>query len=84
MLQLSNEHNSRVASRMGQGWAAAAGMLLLSLPGTPIIYYGDEIGMHDVAVSFEETKDPVGIKFGQVRLKINLSSGLCGFSQNQF
>jgi alpha-glucosidase len=36
-------------------------MLLLTLRGTPTIYYGDEIGMRDVPIPFEEVKDPQGI-----------------------
>jgi alpha-glucosidase len=33
-------------------------MLLLTLPGTPILYAGDEIGMGDVAVPPEHARDP--------------------------
>jgi alpha-glucosidase len=34
-------------------------MLLLTLPGTPVLYYGDEIGMTDVPVGPEQVRDPV-------------------------
>jgi alpha-glucosidase len=33
-------------------------MLLLTLRGTPTIYYGDEIGMHDVEIPPERIQDP--------------------------
>ena len=33
-------------------------MLLLTLRGTPFIYYGDEIGMEDVPVPEEQAQDP--------------------------
>jgi alpha-glucosidase len=33
-------------------------MLLLTLRGTPTMYYGDEIGMHDVRISPERVRDP--------------------------
>ena len=33
-------------------------MLLLTLRGTPTIYYGDEIGMHDVPIPPERVQDP--------------------------
>ena len=42
---LGNHDRSRVASRVGFGQARVAAMLLLTLRGTPILYYGDEIGM---------------------------------------
>ena len=34
--------------------------LLLTLRGTPFIYYGDEIGMRDLHVSRSDLQDPVG------------------------
>jgi alpha-glucosidase len=36
-------------------------MLLLTLRGTPTIYYGDEIGMRDVPIPLEEVQDPQGL-----------------------
>jgi alpha-glucosidase len=33
-------------------------MLLLTLRGTPTLYYGDEIGMHQVTVAPHEVRDP--------------------------
>ena len=33
-------------------------MLLLILRGTPTIYYGDEIGMHHVAIAPDQVRDP--------------------------
>jgi alpha-glucosidase len=33
-------------------------MLLLTLRGTPTMYYGDEIGMHDVPIPRERVQDP--------------------------
>ena len=33
-------------------------MLLLTLRGTPTLYYGDELGMHDVAIPPERVQDP--------------------------
>jgi alpha-glucosidase len=54
---LSNHDRSRVASRVGAAQARVAAMLLLTLRGTPIVYYGDEIGMTDVPV--DVPRDPV-------------------------
>lgn len=49
---------ARIASRAGESQAPIAAMLLLSLPGTPTIYYGDEIGMTSVEIPREEIQDP--------------------------
>ncbi len=48
---LGNHDRPRVASRIGAAQAPAAAMLLTTLRGTPTLYYGDEIGMEDVAIS---------------------------------
>jgi len=34
-----------VASRVGELYVRALNMLLLTLPGTPLTYYGEELGM---------------------------------------
>jgi glycosidase len=36
--------------------------MLLTLRGTPLLYYGDEIGMPEVDVPRERLKDPVGVR----------------------
>jgi alpha-glucosidase len=57
---LGNHDKSRLASRIGPEQARVAAMLLLTLRGTPTIYYGEEIGMHDVEVPVEMRQDPQG------------------------
>lgn len=57
---LGNHDKPRVASRVGPAQARVAALLLLTLRGTPTIYNGDEIGMQDVAVPPEQTRDPAG------------------------
>jgi alpha-glucosidase len=47
---LGNHDRSRLASRYGQEAARTAAMLLLTARGTPLLYYGDELGMEDVDV----------------------------------
>ena len=47
---------------MGARQARVAAMLLLTLRGTPTIYYGDEIGMHDAEVPAELQRDPAGLR----------------------
>src|SRR5206468_4749209 len=50
-----------ITSRIGQQQARVAAMMLLTLRGTPTWYYGDEIGMKDVPIPFEEVQDPQGL-----------------------
>ncbi|XP_076447118.1 alpha-glucosidase-like [Babylonia areolata] len=64
---LSNHDNHRAASRMGQQYVDALNLLLLTLRGTPTTYYGDEIGMEDIFVSYNDTQDPAGINYGPDR-----------------
>ena len=40
--------------------ARLAALMLLTLRGTPFLYYGEEIGMHDVQIPRERVCDPVG------------------------
>ena len=47
----------------GQQRARVAAMMLLTLRGTPFFYYGEEIGMRDVAVPSDRICDPVGKRF---------------------
>jgi alpha-glucosidase len=58
---LGNHDQSRIASRAGATQGRVAAMLLLTLRGTPTIYYGDEIGMTDVVVPPDRRVDPAGI-----------------------
>ncbi|SDL15817.1 alpha-glucosidase [Salinimicrobium catena] len=55
---LGNHDKSRVATRVGKEQARIAAMLLLTLRGTPTIYYGDELGMEDVNIPENKIKDP--------------------------
>jgi alpha-glucosidase len=55
---LGNHDKPRIASRVGDAQARVAAVLLLTLRGTPTMYYGDEIGMHDVPIPFDEVRDP--------------------------
>jgi alpha-glucosidase len=55
---LGNHDRPRVASRVGTDQARVAAMLLLTLRGTPTLYYGDEIGMQQVAIAPDQVRDP--------------------------
>jgi alpha-glucosidase len=55
---LGNHDNTRIATRIGSRQAWTAAMLLLTLPGTLTMYYGEEIGMTNVPIPPEEVQDP--------------------------
>ena len=55
---LGNHDQHRIASRIGREQARVAAMMLLTLRGTPTLYYGDEIGMHDVPIPPDRVMDP--------------------------
>jgi alpha-glucosidase len=57
---LGNHDEIRIASRLGPKQTGIAAMLLLTLRGTPFLYYGDEIGMREAVISEEERRDPWG------------------------
>lgn len=57
-----NHDRSRIASRIGSAQAGVAAMLLLTLRGTPILYYGEELGMCDIPIPPTQVQDPVALR----------------------
>jgi alpha-glucosidase len=63
---LSNHDQSRQASRLSasahiddtDAVAKAAAVVLLSIRGTPYLYYGEELGLRDVEIPVDEIIDP--------------------------
>jgi alpha-glucosidase len=67
---LGNHDRPRIASRVGERQARVAAMLLLTMRGTPTIYYGDELGLADVEIPRSHVQDPrelrePGLGFGR-------------------
>jgi len=66
-LVLNNHDIERSRDRLGgdpEPVARALAMLLLTLRGSPFLYYGEEIGMHtQPPATFDEVRDPVGRTF---------------------
>lgn len=64
---MSNHDLPRAASRYTKGedddQAKIAITLLLTLRGTPFMYYGEEIGMRDIRLPRHEILDPAGKKY---------------------
>lgn len=57
-LVIGSHDEPRLASRWGEQQARVAAIMLLTLRGTPIIYYGDEIGMLDAENAGLDPQDP--------------------------
>jgi len=55
---LGNHDRPRIATKHGQAQARVAAMLLLTLRGTPTLYYGDELGLSDVTIPVAQVLDP--------------------------
>ena len=55
---LGNHDQKRIATRVGSAEARVAAMLLLTLRGTPTLYYGDELGLQDVPIPSDRVQDP--------------------------
>lgn len=59
---LGNHDRPRLAARIGERQARIAAMLLLTLRGTPTLYYGDEIGLPQVEIPAGRVHDPVALR----------------------
>jgi alpha-glucosidase len=67
---LGNHDQPRLASRFGgQSQARLAAMLILTLRGTPTLYYGDELGMENGLIPPEKIQDPQGRNLGAERTR---------------
>ncbi|XP_044018106.1 alpha-glucosidase-like [Aphidius gifuensis] len=64
---VGNHDKFRVATRFGPKRADQLTMIATILPGVAIIYNGDEIGMENNIISWEETVDPAGCNAGPER-----------------
>ena len=62
---LGNHDEPRVASRIGEAQARVAAMLMMTLRGTPFVYYGDEIGLPNTPITDDGLRDPVSATLGQ-------------------
>jgi alpha-glucosidase len=88
---LGNHDRPRVAARVGEAQTRVAAMLLLTLRGTPTIYYGDEIGVGDVEIPADRVQDPrelrePGIGLGRDPVRTPMAwdgSPQAGFSSGQ-
>ena len=67
---LGNHDQPRLATRFGgQPQARLAAMMLLTLRGTPTLYYGDELGLENGIIPPEKIQDPQGKNLGAERTR---------------
>ncbi|CAB3230468.1 unnamed protein product [Arctia plantaginis] len=57
---VGNHDNSRMATRYGSSLVDGINMIVLLLPGVGVTYMGEELGLVDGYVSWEDTVDPSG------------------------
>lgn len=57
-----NHDQPRLASRVGSEQARLIALMQLCLPGLPVVYYGDELGMENGVIRPEEVQDPVELR----------------------
>lgn len=55
---LGNHDRPRSATKRGAAQARVAAMLLLTLRGTPTLYYGDELGLENGVIPLDRVRDP--------------------------
>lgn len=67
---VGNHDNHRAASRFGRNRVDQLNMMAAILPGITIIYNGDEIGMEDTWLSFNDTLDTAGCNAGKDRYEV--------------
>ena len=88
---LGNHDRPRVAAKLGEAQARVAAMLLLTLRGTPTLYYGDELGIGAVEIPADHVRDPrelrePGLGLGRDPVRTPMAwdgSGNAGFSAGE-
>ena len=55
---LGNHDDQRLATRLGEHGSRQAAVILLTLRGSPTLYYGDELGMREVEMPPGRQQDP--------------------------
>jgi glycosidase len=58
---LGTHDDQRLATRLGEHGSRQAAVLLLTLRGSPTLYYGDELGMREAEIPPERQQDPWGV-----------------------
>ncbi|XP_024938936.1 uncharacterized protein LOC107265869 [Cephus cinctus] len=67
---LGSHDFDRVSSRFGINRVDGLHMLSLLLPGISVTYQGEELGLQNVPVSWNQTQDPKGLNAGESRFEL--------------
>jgi glycosidase len=59
---LGNHDRPRIAARVGEAQARVAALLLLTLRGSPTVFYGDELGIGRVDIPPDRVRDPAELR----------------------
>lgn len=68
-MQLGNHDNSRIATRFGRERIDLFNILLQTLPGIAVTYYGEELGLIDGQLRWNQTIDPAGRNAGPLEFE---------------
>ncbi|XP_014688954.2 amino acid transporter heavy chain SLC3A1 [Equus asinus] len=77
---ISGPDNARLMSRLGKEYVNVMNMLVFTLPGTPITYYGEEIGMGNILATNLNESYNVDTLFSKSPMQWDNSSN-AGFSE---
>ncbi len=67
---VGNHDQDRVSARFADYVVDPLNMIVHLLPGSSVIYYGEEIGMQGTEISWENSRDPAGCNAGPDRYQI--------------
>ncbi|XP_050443588.1 maltase A3-like [Adelges cooleyi] len=67
---ISNHDRDRIASRMESTLLDGIHMIQMMLPGTAITYYGDELGMENSYVRWDQVTDTFALNYGPERFQL--------------
>ena len=67
-LKLGNHDQWRIGSRQNEMLMDAFNLITMTLPGVAVTYQGEEIGMVNTDISYEDTVDPSGCNCGPGKL----------------
>lgn len=66
---LGNHDWNRVVNRWSEDWIDILHIIMMTLKGTVITYYGEEIGLSDNTIRWDQLKDTQGILAGEEKYK---------------